>query len=280
MEHEERIRLRRLIGKHFSAEELKLLVFDLEDVSYDDLPGDSKAGKILGLIEYLERRGKEGGLLGLLAKERPNVDWPGAQAQQGAEAGQPAQPAAPEFGRLALGDKTVEETVNYLQLMFDKHDRSTAGVLPTGFLAEMGRLFRRYTFCKSPEECDTQVWGTRLLAIIETHDVLTTVDEYLFQIALEDYSADMATLRDNLRQVADALREYGQTLTAYFEPALDWQEAMTRLSADGYNSFWNDLEERKLTRAALDDDIRRRCDHSFWRLREVLGEFDALDARC
>ncbi len=280
MEHEERTKLRQLLGKHFSVEELKILVFDLQGVDYDELPGESKSGKILGLIEYLERRGQEDDLLRLAAGERPDVDWPSPSAQQRPEPGQVAQFAVPEFDRLVLGDNTVRDTVGYLQRLFDSHDPGSAGALPEGLLAEMGRLFRRYTFCKPLEECDTQVWGTRLLAIIETHDVLTTLDSFLFQTGLKADNAEVGALRADLGQVAYALHDYGQALTAYFGPALDWQEAKMRLEAEGYDVLWNDLDQRKLTRESLDDDVRRRCEQSFWRLRVLLDGFDALQASC
>lgn len=280
MQHEDRSEIRQLMRKHFSMGELRGLVFELQGVEFDDVPGETKDEKIVGLIEYLERRDKEDELLRLLTRERPEAAWPDLQPPGSAHLIQASTPASPGFGQLALGDKTVAEVVHNLDLMFDNHEPELAGALPAGLLPEIGRLFGRYTYCTPPEACHTQVWGTRLLSVVETHKVLTRFDRYLFQSWLMEKDKELQLLRADMREIADALRDYGQALTSYFKPALDWQQVTVRLEEDGYEALWNLLDARKEIRESLSDEVRQRCNQSFWQLREALDSFEALQARC
>jgi hypothetical protein len=276
LEHEERVRLATLIGQTFNEEDLKNLCFRLPDLDYENLPGEGRQGKIRELVEFARRHNMEDQLLGQLRALRPKAAWPEQQAPQADD----SLPTSPPFSQLQPGDKKVKESVDRLAWMFAVQDRDAEPILPSGILPEIGRLFRRYTFCEAPEECDTQVWTTRLLAIVETHAVLAALDRYLFRAGLQDQEEALGTVRSNLIQVANALRDYGQAQTAYFGPALDWQEATSRRETDGYEALWNDLKERQLPRDGLSETVRQRCNEAFWHLRQVVDGFEALQATC
>jgi non-canonical purine NTP pyrophosphatase (RdgB/HAM1 family) len=70
-----RIRLRQLINRHFSKEELQTLCFDL-NIDCDDLPGDTKTSIAQEIILYCERLGIVPSLLALCRQQRANADWP------------------------------------------------------------------------------------------------------------------------------------------------------------------------------------------------------------
>jgi hypothetical protein len=74
MDHRDRTRLRQLLMKHFNAEELRTLCFDLGE-DYDDLPGEGKANKARELIGHLERCNRIPELVEICSELRPNVSW-------------------------------------------------------------------------------------------------------------------------------------------------------------------------------------------------------------
>lgn len=65
----------RLMVAHFNEEELRGLTFELK-VDYEMLIGGNKSGKIRSLIEFMERRNHMADLIGILQRERPEVNWP------------------------------------------------------------------------------------------------------------------------------------------------------------------------------------------------------------
>jgi hypothetical protein len=69
-----RDRLRQLIDKNFSLEELRTLCFDL-GVDYDSLSAEGKTGKVRELISYIVRRDRLPELIEHLANSRPAVPW-------------------------------------------------------------------------------------------------------------------------------------------------------------------------------------------------------------
>ena len=68
------VRLREALALAFSDEELRTLCFDL-GLEYDDLPGETRAGKARELVAHFARREELGGLLEVVAKRRPNMLW-------------------------------------------------------------------------------------------------------------------------------------------------------------------------------------------------------------
>ncbi len=67
--------LRKLLIKHFSLDELRVLCFDL-GLEYEDLPGSTRTTKMHGLIEYLQRRGELPRLFAEIHVQRPDGAWP------------------------------------------------------------------------------------------------------------------------------------------------------------------------------------------------------------
>ena len=76
----DRIKLRENINRFFSLDEIESLCFDL-GVDFENIGGTSKPGKVLELIQYMERRGRLEELAGACAKARekdmPNANWGG-----------------------------------------------------------------------------------------------------------------------------------------------------------------------------------------------------------
>jgi len=70
----DRIKLRENINRYFSLDEIESLCFDL-GVDFENIGGSSKPGKVLELIQYMERRGRLDELAQACNKSRPNVDW-------------------------------------------------------------------------------------------------------------------------------------------------------------------------------------------------------------
>ncbi len=77
--HAFRRALRQTIARHYNLAELRTLVFDL-DVGWEELAGDTRANKIVSLVEWLERNGRLPDLLELLQKDHPQVSWPSLPA--------------------------------------------------------------------------------------------------------------------------------------------------------------------------------------------------------
>jgi hypothetical protein len=71
-----RVRLWELLVTYLNKEELKTLCFHLEEVNYDDLPGEGKKGKARELVMHLENRGRLRELVEIGKRLRPDVDWP------------------------------------------------------------------------------------------------------------------------------------------------------------------------------------------------------------
>lgn len=74
-ESQERLtRLRELVVAHFDLGELRVLCTDL-GVDIQNLPGDTKELKALGLIDHLRRRGRLADLVEACRRSRPGVRW-------------------------------------------------------------------------------------------------------------------------------------------------------------------------------------------------------------
>lgn len=69
-----RSKFRQLISRHFDAEELKILCFDL-DIDYDNLPGERKDLKVIELIDHLRSRKRIPDLVKVLNNARPPIHW-------------------------------------------------------------------------------------------------------------------------------------------------------------------------------------------------------------
>jgi len=72
--------LKTVMDKHFTQEEIRDLCFDL-DVDYDNLAGETKAGKIRELILYMARDGRLEDLIKRVRRMRPNAELPGVWSE-------------------------------------------------------------------------------------------------------------------------------------------------------------------------------------------------------
>jgi uncharacterized protein (TIGR00725 family) len=72
-----KLALLKVLTDRFSLEELRTLCFAL-GIDYDELPGDGKSGKGIGLILYLERRKEIAQLVEIGKQLRPDISWPSA----------------------------------------------------------------------------------------------------------------------------------------------------------------------------------------------------------
>ncbi len=70
----ERQKLQTRLREHFDKEELRSLCFKL-GIEYDDLRGESRMGKIEGLITYCERHGRTDELVTICRQLRSHVTW-------------------------------------------------------------------------------------------------------------------------------------------------------------------------------------------------------------
>jgi hypothetical protein len=71
----DKVQFRRLLGLHFSLEELRTLLFDI-GIDFDEVAGETKTARIRELILYAERYHKMDKLIGAARQARPEVDWP------------------------------------------------------------------------------------------------------------------------------------------------------------------------------------------------------------
>lgn len=67
--------IRSLMSCYFDVDDLMVMCFDL-GVDYDNLPGNNKATKIVGLIKHFQKNGAAVELVNYLRKARPHVSWP------------------------------------------------------------------------------------------------------------------------------------------------------------------------------------------------------------
>ena len=68
-------RLFEILDKRFNKEDLEVFCFHL-GISYDDLPGNRKANKVVGLIEYHRQRIRVPELVKTGKRLRPDIPWP------------------------------------------------------------------------------------------------------------------------------------------------------------------------------------------------------------
>jgi hypothetical protein len=66
-------KLRQLLNKKLNTEELKSVCFDIVD--FDNLPGETKNGKIEAMLTYFQRRGRLEALIEEIRRERPDIDF-------------------------------------------------------------------------------------------------------------------------------------------------------------------------------------------------------------
>lgn len=69
-----RVLLRSYLVKHFDANELKTLAYDL-NINWGELAGETLSIKALSLITYMESRGQLHNLITYLEDTRPNINW-------------------------------------------------------------------------------------------------------------------------------------------------------------------------------------------------------------
>ncbi|MCA9999505.1 MAG: hypothetical protein KDE56_27265, partial [Anaerolineales bacterium] len=69
--------LARLLNQTYSLEELELLCKDLS-LDYENLPGETRIGKTLSLVQHAQRHSYLLELITTCSRQRPRVDWPDA----------------------------------------------------------------------------------------------------------------------------------------------------------------------------------------------------------
>jgi hypothetical protein len=70
-----RSELRNNLASSFNLEEFKSICFELDEVDFDNLAGNTLVGKIESLIGYLDRRGRINELVKVCVRHRPHIDW-------------------------------------------------------------------------------------------------------------------------------------------------------------------------------------------------------------
>jgi LuxR family glucitol operon transcriptional activator len=76
MNRQRRSRLRNILVNHFNDEEFRDLCFELDDVDYDDLPGEGMLGKARELVLKYERYERLDELVEVGKQLRPDISWP------------------------------------------------------------------------------------------------------------------------------------------------------------------------------------------------------------
>lgn len=69
--------LARLVNQTYNLEELKLLCEDLS-LDYENLPGETRIGKTLSLVQHAQRHGHLPELIGTCSRQRLRLAWPDA----------------------------------------------------------------------------------------------------------------------------------------------------------------------------------------------------------
>jgi hypothetical protein len=111
-------KLREYIAAYFDLEELKLLCFDL-DIDYENIVGDTKAGKTMALVSYCARRGELWDLVQKCGEKRPRVDWN-------------AVTTTAESSPMALSDDERERAIDKLKELKTLLDESWATFVTQG----------------------------------------------------------------------------------------------------------------------------------------------------
>ncbi len=70
-----RLILRDILENNFSLDEMQLLTEEM-GIDFENIPGQIKSTKSLGLVTYLDRRGQLSDLIYQGNILRPDVDWP------------------------------------------------------------------------------------------------------------------------------------------------------------------------------------------------------------
>jgi hypothetical protein len=134
------------------------------------------------------------------------------------------------------------------------HERHGADPPPLpDLLRQVGKLFRRNTFCESPRTCLKQLWTERLCATLEMLDVLAAYERYPEQHAAY-YRNEGAGVDDALAVLAGlqpAVRAYAHALTNFFSTEVEVDAARERLRA-GQGDNWKEvLDAARLDREAI-----------------------------
>ncbi len=66
--------LHHILNKRCNIPELRTFCFDL-DIDHENLPGDTKIEKAIGLVSYLARHNRLSDLVELGQKRRPDITW-------------------------------------------------------------------------------------------------------------------------------------------------------------------------------------------------------------
>ncbi len=234
-----KISLRENMNRYFSLDEIESLCFDL-GVDFENIGGSSKPGKVLELIQYMERRGRLDELAGACAKSRPNVDWGAAgvvvppsdrgdigkrQARLEDEA-EPIENLGPIENRLALvvGINNYTESNSYPTLSYcvkDANDMAQA-LKACNYSVRLLRDVSPDTSAQFPTRINIRAELKELCAKTRPNDLLLLYfachgvvldDGRQFVIVqdtrskeLEDSSLALVSIKDLIKQLAPARR--------------------------------------------------------------------------
>jgi formylglycine-generating enzyme required for sulfatase activity len=125
--------LRKLLIKHFSLDELRVLCFDM-GLEYEELPGDTRGTKMHGLIEYLQRRGELPKLLTEISEQRPAVVWPTFVSKTPAP--EKEQPTAKTKSKSFIHEKSGLEMLHIPAGPFLFGEKKQPSFLPTFWMSK------------------------------------------------------------------------------------------------------------------------------------------------
>lgn len=149
-------------------------------------------------------------------------------------------------------------------------------------LRQLGKLFRRNTFCESPRVCLKQLWTERLCATLEMLDVLAAYEGYLEEQAAHYRAA--GTLVDEalamLATLEPSVRAYAYALTNFFRIEIEVDAARERLRA-GQGDAWKELlDAARLDRAAIPAEAMELRSRRFDVVQGLVEGFPPFGVKC
>ena len=73
-DHEKSVQLRHILQNLFTQKDLKTLCFDLKNVDFEDLEGNSKEERIMSLLQDLDNRNRLGEVESWISQHRSDID--------------------------------------------------------------------------------------------------------------------------------------------------------------------------------------------------------------
>lgn len=78
-DHEKSVQLRHILQNLFTQKDLKTLCFDLKNVDFEDLEGNSKEERIMSLLQDLDNRNRLGEVENWITQHRLDIDLEDAE---------------------------------------------------------------------------------------------------------------------------------------------------------------------------------------------------------